>query len=104
MLTLMHTSEDSSIYDKVVSSIFDKETIGTENNYQQTGGLKISGDHGSPFQYADLKTEIRDHVIETTKEVFKQHCAKHLEIIPLHLSGDCPQFKMYSSLKLFLSK
>ncbi|KAH7572810.1 hypothetical protein JRO89_XS03G0017900 [Xanthoceras sorbifolium] len=93
VLRMMQTSEDTSIYDKVVSSIFDKEMIGMESSYQHAGVLTVTGDNASSIQYTDLDTELRDYVIEATREVFRQRCAKHLETIPMYLLGDCPQLK-----------
>lgn len=42
-------------------------------------------------QSTELDTEIRDTVVEISKEVFKRHCAKRLEISPLNiLDGSYP--------------
>ncbi|KAK3204428.1 hypothetical protein Dsin_018474 [Dipteronia sinensis] len=93
ILRMMQTSEDTSIYDKVVSSVFDRELIGMKNSYQHAGVLRVTGDNASSIQYTDLDTELRDYVIEATRELFRQRCAKHLETIPMYLLDDCPQFK-----------
>ncbi|XP_006443036.2 eIF-2-alpha kinase GCN2 [Citrus clementina] len=90
ILRMMHSSEDTSIYDKVVSSIFDEETLDMKHH---AGTLRLNRDNTSSIQYSDLDTELRDYVVEVTKEMFRQHCAKHLEIEPMYLLGDCPQFK-----------
>ncbi|TXG72832.1 hypothetical protein EZV62_001411 [Acer yangbiense] len=93
ILRIMQTSEDTSIYDKVVSSVFDKELIGMKNSHRHAGVLRVTGDNTSSIQYTDLDTELRDYVIEATRELFRQRCAKHLETIPMYLLDDCPQFK-----------
>lgn len=79
----MQPSEDRSIYDKVVNAIFDKEMLSLKDHHQ------------SSIQYTDVDTEVRDYVVEVTREVFRQHCAKHIEIIPIHMSDDFPQFNRY---------
>ncbi|KAJ0937763.1 putative protein kinase PEK-GCN2 family [Helianthus annuus] len=65
ILRTMHNSEDTSIYDKVVNAIFSEEI---------------------------LSTKIQDNDTETLKLVFRLHCAKHLETIPMRLLGDSVQF------------
>lgn len=93
----MQTSEDTSVYDKVVHAIFDEEMLGMKNNHQNAGRLRMVQHDTSSIQFADLDTELRDYVAEISREVFKQHCAKHLEIIPMRLLDDCPQFYRYPS-------
>ncbi|XP_050237408.1 eIF-2-alpha kinase GCN2 isoform X2 [Mercurialis annua] len=92
ILKTMQTSEDRSVYDKIVNSIFDEETLSMKNEHQHASQSGMGGDNSSCLQYADVDTELRDYVTEAAREVFKRHCAKHLEIIPMHLLDDCPQF------------
>lgn len=92
ILRMMHSSEDTSIYDKVVSSIFAEETLDMKHH---AGTLRLNRDNTSSIQYSDLETELRDYVVEVAKEMFRQHCAKHLEIEPMYLLGDCPIEPMY---------
>ncbi|XP_021906687.1 eIF-2-alpha kinase GCN2 [Carica papaya] len=92
ILRTMQTSEDSSIYDKVVNAIFDDKMLEMKNHNQFTSRLRTSTEDTSSIQYTVFDTEHRDYVIEITREVFRQHCAKHLEIIPMLLLGDSPQF------------
>ncbi|XP_065866338.1 eIF-2-alpha kinase GCN2 isoform X2 [Euphorbia lathyris] len=98
ILKTMQTSEDRSVYDKVVNSFFDEEMLSMKMQHH-TLRLGMGGDDTSCIQYADLDTEIRDYVIEATREVFKQHCAKHLETVPMRLLDDSPQFSR-STVKL----
>ncbi|XP_057957013.1 eIF-2-alpha kinase GCN2 [Malania oleifera] len=91
MLRTMQISEDTSIFDKVVNAIFDEETLSMKY-HQHVGGLRLTGGDTSSIQYTDLDTELRDHIVEVTREVLRLHCAKHLEIIPMHLFDDFPQF------------
>ncbi|KAJ4844021.1 eukaryotic translation initiation factor 2-alpha kinase [Turnera subulata] len=99
ILQSMQTSEDRSVYDKVVNAIFDEEMLSMKNRNQRAGKLRIGRYDTSSIQYADLDTELRDHVVEAAREVFRQHCAKHLEIMPVHLLDDSPQFNR-NSVKL----
>ncbi|KAJ6419098.1 hypothetical protein OIU84_029244 [Salix udensis] len=92
MLRTMQTSEDRSVYDKVVNAIFDEEMLRMKNQHQRAGRVRIARDDTSSIQFEELATELRDCVIEIVREVFKQHCAKHLEIIPVRLLDDSPQF------------
>lgn len=90
ILRTMQTSEDTGVYDKVVNAIFDKEMLSAKN-LQHFGRLRLVGDDTSSIQYTDSDTELRDHVSEVTREVFRHHCAKRLEVVPIRLLDDCPQ-------------
>lgn len=83
----MKTSEDSSIYDRVVNAIFDEETLVLKDDQPDCGTASI--------QYTDLGTEVRDHVIDVTKEMFRLHCAKHLEINPMYLLDGSAQINRF---------
>ncbi|XP_057541314.1 eIF-2-alpha kinase GCN2 isoform X3 [Amaranthus tricolor] len=87
-LRTMQTSEDTSVYDKVVSAIFDEEMLASRSSHHHSGSLKLAGDVTSVIQYSDVETELRDFVVDSSKEIFKRHCAKHLELKPLHLVND----------------
>lgn len=93
ILRMMQSSEDRSIYDKVVSSIFDEETLGLKNHHQHGDTLKVTRDNALSIQYTDVDTELRDYVVEVTREVFRQHCAKRLEIMPVYLLDESPQYR-----------
>lgn len=97
----MKTSEDRTVYDKVVSSIFDEEMLSMKSQHQLSGRLGMGGGDTSSVQYADLDTELRDYIVEATREVFKQHSAKHLEIVSMRLLDDCPQFSRLVCLQSF---
>ncbi|KAI8010263.1 eIF-2-alpha kinase GCN2 [Camellia lanceoleosa] len=91
ILRTMHTSEDTSVYDKVVNAIFDEEMLSTKGHLEDVGGLGLARNDTSSILYTDLDTEVRDQVAEIAMEVFRQHCAKHLEILPMRLLGNCQQ-------------
>ncbi|KAG7995092.1 hypothetical protein I3843_01G090700 [Carya illinoinensis] len=91
ILRTMQTSEDRSMYEKVVNAIFDEDMLSIKDLHRHAGRPRLAGDETS-IQYTDLDTEVRDYVVEVTREVFKQHCAKHLEIVPMRLLDDFPQF------------
>lgn len=99
ILRTMHTSDDTSIYDKVVDAIFNAEMLSSKENHDHAGRLKLVANDTSPIQYTDLDTEIRDQVVGVASEVFTRHCARRLEIIPMRLLGDSSQF-IRSTVKL----
>ncbi|KAI8566990.1 hypothetical protein RHMOL_Rhmol02G0086400 [Rhododendron molle] len=90
ILRTMHASEDTSVYDKVVAAVFSEDFLGANDHNEHGGRLGSTGSIASSIQYTDSDTEVRDQVAEVAKEVFRQHCAKHVEIIPVRLLGDCP--------------
>ncbi|TQE11671.1 hypothetical protein C1H46_002707 [Malus baccata] len=92
ILRTMQTSEDRSVYDRVLNAIFDEEMLSVKDQQHRDGSGGLGGRDTSAVQYADLQTEARDYVVDITREVFRQHCAKHLEVIPMHLLDDCQQF------------
>ncbi|KAJ0803061.1 putative protein kinase PEK-GCN2 family [Helianthus annuus] len=92
ILRTMHNSEDTSIYDKVVNAIFSEEILSTKIHDNDTETLKLGRNVTSSIQHTDLDTEIRDLVSEVSAAVFRLHCAKHLETIPMRLLGDSVQF------------
>ncbi|KMT15732.1 hypothetical protein BVRB_3g057120 isoform A [Beta vulgaris subsp. vulgaris] len=87
-LRTMQSSEDTSVYDKVVSALFNEEMLASRSSHHQSERLKLVGDVASVAQYSDVETELRDYVVDASREVFKRHCAKHLELIPLRLMDD----------------
>lgn len=99
ILRTMHNSEDTSIYDKVVDAIFNEETLSTKNHLEIP---KLGGNATSSIQHTDLDTEIRDLVSEVSGAVFRLHCARRLEIIPMRLLGDSLQFNR-NTVKLLTS-
>ncbi|KAM5570160.1 eIF-2-alpha kinase GCN2 [Rosa sericea] len=100
ILRTMQTSEDRSVYDKVLNAIFDEEMLGLKDQQHHDGRLRLAGSDTSAIQYADLDSEARDYVVEITREVFRQHCAKHLEVIPMRLLDDCQHFMRRNTVKL----
>ncbi|KAK7312406.1 hypothetical protein VNO77_36234 [Canavalia gladiata] len=91
ILRTMQKSEDTSIYDKVLNAIFDEEMLSTKH-IRQVVRLGSVGDNCSSIQCTEFETEVRDYVTDINREIFRQHCAKHLEISPMRLLDDCPQF------------
>ncbi|XP_024962899.1 eIF-2-alpha kinase GCN2 isoform X1 [Cynara cardunculus var. scolymus] len=92
ILRTMHNSEDTSIYDKVVNAIFNEETLSTKNHDNNAAVPKLGGNDTSSIHHTDLDTEMHDLVQEISAAVFRLHCAKRLEIIPMRLVGDSLQF------------
>ncbi|KAK4286606.1 hypothetical protein QN277_003135 [Acacia crassicarpa] len=92
ILQTMQTSEDRRIYDKIVNAIFDKEILRAKENLHGAGRLVPVGDNNSSIQYTEIATEVRDYVVDVTREVFRQHCAKRLEILTMRLLDDFPEY------------
>ncbi|KAL6528004.1 hypothetical protein OROHE_014954 [Orobanche hederae] len=88
LLQTIHSSEDTSIYEKLVSAIFDEDMLSTKDNRENIGRLKSVQDDTSLILSTDVDTANRDLVVDIAKEVFRQHCAKHFEIIPVRILGD----------------
>ncbi|KAL6548564.1 eukaryotic translation initiation factor 2-alpha kinase [Orobanche gracilis] len=88
LLHTIHSSEDMSIYEKLVSAIFDEDMLSAKDNRENIGRLKSVQDDTSLILSTDVDTANRDLVVDIAKEVFRQHCAKHFEIIPVRILGD----------------
>ncbi|XP_051116780.1 eIF-2-alpha kinase GCN2 [Andrographis paniculata] len=93
MLRTMQSSEDTIIYEKVVSAIFDDDMLRKKNIHESFGRLKSLPDNTSSIVYTDLDTAHRDLVVDITKEVCRKHCANHLEVIPMRILSDFPHVK-----------
>ncbi|KAM3303594.1 eIF-2-alpha kinase GCN2 isoform X1 [Capsicum chacoense] len=91
ILRTIHASDDTVAYEKVVNAIFNEDTFNTKGHNTNLESLKVDGRDTSCILFTDLQTESRDHVVEIATEVFRRHCAKHLEIIPVRMLGECPQ-------------
>lgn len=83
----IHTAEDTYVYDRVVSTIFDEERLILKAHRHHGGRGKMT-DESSFIQYTELDTELRDHAIEIAREVFRQHGAVRLEIAPMCVLDD----------------
>lgn len=94
IIRTMKTSEDKSVFDKVVNAIFDDETISKDHS-SHSRGFHLVGVGTSALQCSDLQTEHRDHVVEVTRDVFRRHCARRLEILPMHLFSESPTLNRF---------
>ncbi|XP_042044416.1 eIF-2-alpha kinase GCN2 isoform X2 [Salvia splendens] len=88
ILRTIHSSEDSSIYEKVVSAIFDEDKLRTKDKHENVERLKSIRDDISTACFTDVDTANRDLVVDIVREVYRQHGAKHLEIFPMRILGD----------------
>ncbi|XP_057781604.1 eIF-2-alpha kinase GCN2 isoform X2 [Salvia miltiorrhiza] len=88
ILRTIHTSEDTSIYEKVVSAIFDEDKLRTKDSHENVGRPKSIRDDISSTIFTDVDTANRDLVVDIVREVYRQHGAKHLEIFPMRILGD----------------
>ncbi|KAK4341295.1 hypothetical protein RND71_039796 [Anisodus tanguticus] len=91
ILRTIHASDDTGVYDKIVNAIFNEDTLNTKGHNTNLESSKVAGRDTSCILFTDLQTESRDHVVEIATEIFRRHCAKHLEIIPVRMLGECPQ-------------
>ncbi|KAL8509276.1 hypothetical protein ACS0TY_016465 [Phlomoides rotata] len=55
------------------------------------GRLKSVKDDTSSIIFTDADTVNRDLVVDIVREVYKQHCAKHMDTIPMRILDDYPQ-------------
>eukprot|EP00268_Persea_americana_P003306 TRINITY_DN10996_c0_g1_i6.p1 TRINITY_DN10996_c0_g1~~TRINITY_DN10996_c0_g1_i6.p1 ORF type:complete len:1275 (-),score=277.01 TRINITY_DN10996_c0_g1_i6:717-4541(-) len=91
ILRTIQTAEDTYVYDRVVSTIFDEERF-TLKAHRHHGGRGKVTDESSFIQYTELDTELRDHAIEIAREVFRQHGAVRIEIAPMRILDDYQHF------------
>lgn len=75
VLRMIQTPEDTYVYDRVISTIFNKNRMSTKMG-QHESSKKTTGNTDN--------SELLDTIIEVAKEVFKRHCAKRFQISPLH--------------------
>jgi translation initiation factor 2-alpha kinase 4 len=73
---MIQTPEDTYVYDRVISTIFDEERLIAKTQCQLEGSKKSTCKSDN--------SELLDSIIEVSKEVFKRHCAKRFQISPLH--------------------
>lgn len=73
---MIQTPEDTYVYDRVISTIFNEDSLIAKMQCQHESSKKSTGKNDN--------SELLDSIIEVSKEVFKQHCAKRFQISPLH--------------------
>lgn len=76
VLRMIQTPEDTYVYDRVISTIFNEDSLIAKMQCQHESSKKSTGKNDN--------SELLDSIIEVSKEVFKQHCAKRFQISPLH--------------------
>ena len=73
---MIQTPEDTYVYDRVISTIFNEDRLVAKMQCQHESSKKSICKNDN--------SELLDSIIEVSKEVFKQHCAKRFQISPLH--------------------
>lgn len=73
---MIQTPEDTYVYDRVISTIFNEDRLIAKSQCRHESGKK-------PTSNID-NSELLDTIIEVAKEVFKRHCAKRFQISPMH--------------------
>ncbi|XP_073003452.1 eIF-2-alpha kinase GCN2 isoform X1 [Typha latifolia] len=90
VLRTIQTPEDTYVYDRVVSTIFNEERMILKSHRQHDDSAKLMRTECF-IRSTELDTEFQDTVVEVSKDVFKQHCAKRLDLSPLSiLDGSYP--------------
>nr|CAB3487479.1 unnamed protein product [Digitaria exilis] len=80
VLRMIQTPEDTYVYDRVISTVFNEDRLIAKMQCQHESSKKSTGNTDN--------SELLDTIIEAAKEVFKQHCAKRFQISPLHTLED----------------
>ncbi|KAJ3680723.1 hypothetical protein LUZ60_017001 [Juncus effusus] len=90
VLRMMQAPEDSYVYDRVVSTIFNEERLINKITNNNEGQSKImTSNHIQRGDQVDF--EFRDIVCDVSKEIFKRHCAKKVDGSPFRfLDGTFP--------------
>jgi len=90
---MIQTPEDSYVYDRVISTIFNEDRLISKMQCQHESSKKSTGNTDN--------SELLDTIIEVAKEVFKRHCAKRFQISPLHtLEGSFTENRYVISIPL----
>lgn len=84
IMRTIQSSDDTYVYDRVVSTIFDMNRL-VMRAHQHGESTKLTRDESSFIQYTEEDTELRDNGIEIVKDLFQQHGAKRLEISPMRV-------------------
>lgn len=104
ILRSLQSSDDSYVYDRVVSSIFDMKRFAMKDHRQDGSSSKLVRDEPSFLQYMEGDTELQDNAIEIAKEVFRQHGAKRLEISPMRILDGYQPMSRNDKFSLALKK
>ncbi|XP_057815476.2 eIF-2-alpha kinase GCN2 isoform X2 [Cryptomeria japonica] len=86
VLRTIQSSEDTYVFDQVVSTIFDEERVLLKTQDHHSGRAKLKRDELDCLITA--QSEFQDHVIEQAKEVFTQHGAHKFESKCLRVLDD----------------
>ncbi|XP_078447574.1 protein kinase family protein isoform X2 [Wolffia australiana] len=102
VLRTIQTSEDTYVYDHILSTIFDEERIMMKARRQRMDVKVVPND--SPFrQPTVMASELRDSICEVCKEVFSIHGGKRVEIAPIHLFDGLHSYNRKKTVKLLTS-
>jgi hypothetical protein len=75
VLRMIQTPEDTYVYDRVISTVFNEDRLVAKMQCQHESSKKSICKNDN--------SELLDSIIEVSKEVFKRHCAKRFQISPL---------------------
>lgn len=77
VLRTIQSSEDTYVFDQVISTIFDEERVLMKTQHHQSGQGKVKTD-GLDCIYT-TEPEYQDYIVELAKEVFTRHGAHRFE-------------------------
>lgn len=84
-----------------MSAIFDEDKLSTKDSQENVGRVKSVQDGISSIIFTDVDTAHRDLVVDIAREAYRQHGAKHLEILPMRILGEGQQVNRYHCLFLY---
>lgn len=86
------------MYNKILNSLFDADMLAMKDRACSGGRSKLDGDDTSSAPLICVNTRNRDNLLEFATGVFRQHCAKHIEISPMRMLGGYPQANRFLGL------
>lgn len=81
-----------------MSAIFDEDKLSTKDSQENVERVKSVQDGISSIIFIDVDTANRDLVVDIAREAYRQHGAKHLEILPMRILGEGQKVNRYYCL------
>ncbi|XP_006852117.2 eIF-2-alpha kinase GCN2 isoform X1 [Amborella trichopoda] len=100
ILRTIQTAEDTYVYDRVLSTIFDDMRLlaKAHRHHGERGSLRSD----SSYFIQNTELELQDHIIDVVKDLFKRHGAKRVEVLPLCVLDE-PQEHNWKPVRLLTS-
>eukprot|EP01018_Ginkgo_biloba_P015528 Gb_22304 [translate_table: standard] len=100
VLRTIQSAEDTYVFDRVISAIFDEERVIMKSQHHHGGREKLKTDVLDYLHTAE--PEFEDHIVELAKEVFRQHGAHRFQSKCLRVIDD-PLLSNSQAVKLLSS-